>query len=330
MNPMRVLIVRNTPDSRVLQQLGMQNREFYKEGDIESVRDALAAHGHDVEILEGDVSLFTRLEIEKQRHLRADELMVFNLAYGIQGESRYTHIPSILELLGIPYVGSGPRAHTIALDKYLTKVLLEHAGLPTPAYQLVDSAACELSKELSFPVIVKPRMESTSFGLTLATNEAELNEAVSVIGSEFKQAALVEEFISGAEVNCGLLGNQHPKAFPVLEIDFGDVAESERIFGFETKKNRTARHVCPARIPGALAQTIQRLSREAFGILGCNDVARIDFRIDADGNPYILEINSMAAIHRDGSYFDAARTAGMSYEELIIAIFNAAFIRYFS
>ena len=325
---MHIAIVRNTPEARRLRQLGMQNKEYYKEEDIEAVKNALIAGGHDVTVLEGDVDLIPRLEDILSSLDDPANLIVFNLAYGVQGECRYTHIPSILELAGVPYVCSGPRAHTIALDKYLAKVVLDSAGLPTPPFQLFQTKNETLSDELSFPLIVKPKMESTSFGIQVVEDEASLREAVGAIISEYEQPALVEQFISGMEVNCGVLGNDPPKALPVLEIDFGNMKGTSRILSFETKRDRVASHVCPARISDELTKNVRDLTVAAFKALGCRDCARVDFRIDDDGNPWILELNSMAAIHQSGSFYDAWRTLGKDYPQLIQAVLVSAVERY--
>jgi D-alanine-D-alanine ligase len=135
----KIALVRHTPGARVLRRRGRQNREFYKESDIAAARDALAELGHEVETFEGDATLPDALRArygDADGHV-ADDLFVWNMAYGVQGECRYTHIPSMLEMLGVPYLASDPRGHTVALDKYLTKILLDRAGLPTPAFGLL-------------------------------------------------------------------------------------------------------------------------------------------------------------------------------------------------
>lgn len=325
---MKVAIVRNTPNAQVIRRFGRQNREFYKEKDIEAVKHALSEAGHEVCILEGDCSLFKQIELFSAG-CGPHEMVVFNLAYGVQGECRYTHIPSILEQIGVPYVGSGPRAHTIMLDKYLTKVLLNNAGLPTPKVQLIESEDTKISDELSFPLVVKPHSESTSFGLRVVKNNDGLKDAVNHILEEYKQPALVERFIRGTEVNCSVIGNNPPKAFPVVEIEFGDRKGTDRVNIFEVKRDRIAKHVCPARISDSLFREIQELTIKAFKVLGCNDIVRADFRLDEDDNPYILELNSMPSVHKSSSLWIAAKQTGMSYSEMINSIIDAAVDRYF-
>ena len=325
---MRVLILRNTPDDQALGRLGPQNREFYKESDIQAVGEALREGGHDTAILQADLGLVPRLQRAVEQNGGVDDLFIFNLAYGVQGHCRYTHAPSILEQLGLPYVGSGPRAHTIALDKYLTKVVLERAGLPTPAFQLMRAADAPLSPELTFPLIVKPQHESTSFGIQVVRDDHALRGAVGHILEQWRQPALVEAFVPGMEVNCGLLGNGPPHPLPVLEIDYREDRDPLAILDNDKKIARAVSHVCPARLPHAITAQVQRLSKLAFDAVGCFDAARLDFRIDADGQPWILEINSMVAIHTASSYFDAARVEGMTHPRMINRIFDAAVARY--
>ena len=179
---MKVIIVRNTPKARVIQRLGMQNKEFYNESDIRVIKKTLEFLGHDVSILEGDTTLMRRLRLFSKscnnNNGQQQKMMVFNLSYGVQGECRYTHIPSILELAGIPYVGSGPKAHTLCLDKYLTKIILRDANLPTPDFQLFKSEKDKISDKFNFPVVVKPQCESMSFGVSVVKNKNELRKAV--------------------------------------------------------------------------------------------------------------------------------------------------------
>lgn len=327
---MKIAIIRNTPNAKVLFRRGRQNREFYRESDIAGTRDALVACGHEVEVLEGDATL---VETLRQTYALGngdmpDDLFAFNLAYGIQGDCRYAHIPSMLEMLGVPYLGSGPSAHAVALDKYLAKILMERAGLPTPPCQLMQSPDDKLAESMTFPLVVKPQFESTSFGLRVVQSRDELAEAVANIIAQFAQPALAEAFVDGREVNCGILGNAPPVALPVLEIDFGAVKGLDRVLTLDAKKHRQIEHRCPADLSAEQTDAIQRLTVSAFRAVGCCDCARADFRIDQTGKPWILEVNSMAAIHSDGSYYYAARALGWSYPTMIRKILEVALARY--
>jgi len=325
---MKIAIIYNSDQSGVINKFGIQNKEFYSRNTVNSVAQFLEGAGHNVMVLEGDKFIINKLENFMPRVIEGESMgMVFNMAYGIQGESRYTHIPSMLEMLGIPYVGSSPSGHTLALDKVLTKIIWKNQGLPTPDFWVFNSADDDLSG-VRYPVIVKPKMESVSFGLRVVYNEEDLREAVDFIIKEFNQQALVEQFIKGREFCVGLLGNSPSEAFPVLEIDLeGDPNAIQTV---EDKKKNPRNKICPADIPDELAEQMKQISIEAFRALNLRDFARVDIRLDESGNIFLLEINSMASLGRTGSYPHAAMVAGYDYASLIIKMLDVAAVRYFS
>jgi D-alanine-D-alanine ligase len=253
--------------------------------------------------------------------------MVFNMAYGIQGESRYTHIPSMLEMLGIPYVGSSPAGHTLALDKVTTKIIIQKQGLPTPDFWVFSSPDEDMTK-VEFPAIVKPKMEAVSFGLRIVHTQEELREAVKFIIDEFQQQALVEKFIRGREFAVGLLGNDSPEAFPVLEFDLGN--DPDAIQTVDNKKQKPRGKICPADLPRELADEMIRISISAFKALQLRDFARVDLRMDQNQNIYILEINSMASLGPTGSYVYAAGKTGYDFKMLVNKMLDVGVIRYFA
>ncbi len=326
---MRIAVVYNLSNEGVINVFGRQNKEQYRPEEIEAVVQALRSRKHTVETFEGDKFLIEKLEAFMPRALKRETPgLVFNLAYGIQGESRYTHLPSLLEMLGIPYVGSGPLAHSVALDKAMTKMVLAQAGLPTPAFQVMSAPDDALAGSLRFPLIVKPKDEAVSFGIKVVNDEVELREAVENNLEEFRQATLVEEFLDGKEVNMGLLGNGDTmETLPIVEIDFGDAAE--RLQTFETKKGHDFGHQCPAALSDDLAEQVRDLSRRTFETISCRDFARVDFRMDEEDRPYILELNSMAAIHGSGSFAIAAEKVGYDYDAMINRMVEVAAWRYF-
>jgi len=255
--------------------------------------------------------------------------MVFNLSYGIQGQARYTHVPSILEMVGIPYVGSGPLAHSLALDKVVSKIIFGQHGLPTPQFAVLDSADFELP-DLAYPLIVKPKHEAVSFGIRIVNNEEELREAALIVFEQFNQSALVERYIEGREVNVGLLGNTLPEAFPPVEIDFG--ADGPGIYTLEDKKGRSGReisYICPASISKELRERAQDIARRAFKAIGCFDCARVDMRLDKEGNIYLLEINSLPSLAHTGSFVIGAEHVGLDFTALINRLVEVASARYF-
>jgi D-alanine-D-alanine ligase len=229
-------------------------------------------------------------------------------------------------MLGVPYVGSNPMAHGLALDKVIAKIVFQNAGLPTPGFWNFASAD-DAFEDLTFPVIVKPKMEAVSYGIRVVENESELRDAVKHIIDEFQQHVLVEQFIPGRELAVGLLGNGPPEVLPIVEIDLAGDPNAIQTAGDKLTKPRGK--ICPAEIPEAKTAEINNLVRRAFRSLELFDFARVDLRMDAEGNLYILEINSMASLGLTGTYVHAAKTAGYTYEGLVNRILDVAAVRYF-
>lgn len=325
---MKVAIIYNKDVEGVINTFGMQNKEFYNEKTVHKVANSLEKAGHNVAILDGNKQIIDRLENFMPRVLEGEQMgMVFNMAYGIQGESRYTHIPSLLEMLGVPYVGSSPSGHALALDKVLTKIIWKNHQLPTPDFWVFNSAQEDMSNVV-FPVIVKPKMESVSFGLRVVNTIPELREAVNFIINEYEQQALVEQFIRGREFAVGILGNSDAEIFPVLEIDLE--GNPDAIQTVSDKKSAPKRKICPANLPEPLAKKMQEISMQAFKALNLRDFSRVDIRLDANNNIYLLEINSMASLGETGSYPTAARVAGYNFERLVNKMLDVASVRYFA
>jgi D-alanine-D-alanine ligase len=327
---MKVAVVYNRESRKVINLFGVPNREHYGLKAIKRITDALKEGGHTVTTLEGDKDLIPNLEDFMPRVLRGElPGLVFNLSYGIQGQARYTHVPGILEMVGIPYVGSGPLAHSLALDKVVAKMIFRQHGLPTPDFVVLDTPDFELP-ELVFPLIVKPKNEAVSFGIRVVENEKELREAAGTIFSTFEQPVLAEQFIKGREINVGLLGNNPPRAFPPAELTFGE--EGPQIYTYEDKMRKSGREIgvsCPAGLPKGVAARAQDIAVGAFNALGCYDCGRVDMRLDADGGLYLLEINSLPSLGEHGSFIAAAAAVGMDFPTLVNSLVEAASARYF-
>ncbi|WP_394889959.1 ATP-grasp domain-containing protein [Mesorhizobium sp. AaZ16] len=325
---MRVAVVWNGDRTGVINRFGQPCSEEYREG-AESVEAALREGGHETLLCEGDKELLARLEQFMPPDPQARPSgMVFNMALGIQGECCYTHVPAMLEMAGVPYTGSSPLGHGIALDKVITKRLIRDRGVPTPNFRVMRRGT-ENTCDLRFPVVVKPRHESTSFGLQLVHEPAQLRQAVEVIVMQYAQDALVEEYIDGREITVALLGNGELEALPLVEYEFG--GHETRMVTRDAKEVAVAgpHRICPAQIGSSLATMLRDISVATFRACQCRDYARVDFRIDRSGQPFVLEINSMAGISMSCAYALAATTAGHSYSSLINRILDVAHTRYF-
>lgn len=327
---MKIAIVYNRESQAVINLFGTLNREKYGLETINAIKKALEKGGHQVRTFEGDKNIIEKLEKFMPSVISGERPgLVFNLSYGIQGKGRYMHIPGILEMLGIPYVGSGPDTHAIALDKVVTKMIIGQKGLPTPKFTVMDRPDSPYKENLKYPLIVKPKDEAVSFGLKIVNNEEELREGIRVIYTTFNTPTLVEEYIDGREINVGLLGNNPVVALPPVELSFGDGLQ---IYTFEDKKNisgRTVEKICPAPLSQEETERIQQLAIDTFNALGCSDSARVDFRLDKEGNPFILEVNSMASLGDTGSFVFAAEKMGLDYTALINRLIVVAYERYF-
>lgn len=327
---MRVAIVWNYDCTGVINQFGQARPEEYRpDGAFESLVAALQESGHETLLCEGDKELLTKLErfMPPDPQVRPSGI-VFNRAEGIQGEHRYTHVPAMLEMAGVPYTGPSPLGHGLTHDKVITKRLMRDCGVPTPNFRVMRLGT-EITGDLRFPVVVKPRLEECSLGLQLVHEPAQLRHAVEMIVNRYAQDALVEEYIDGREIAVALLGNGEPEVFPPVEHDFGD--RETRLMTWEAKyvAAATPPQICPAQIGTSLSTVLQDISVATFRACQCRDYARVDLRIDRSGQPFVLEINSMPGLSMHSSYVLAAMTAGHSFSSLINRILDIAHTRYY-
>lgn len=330
---MRVAVVTNRDFGGVINRFGQRCPQPSEPSPQDSTAGVVAAtlqeDGHEVLLCEGDKGLLERLE----RFMAPDSQgrpsgIVFNLAEGIQGEFRYTHVPAMLEMAGVPYTGSNPFGHGLAQDKVISKRLLRDYGVPTPNF-CVMRRGNEGAGDLRFPLIVKPRFEDNSYGLQLVHEHAGLKRAVEIIDEQYGQDALIEEYIDGREVSVPLLGNEELEVLPIVEQDFSDC--STRLMTWEVKYVDAAKvsKICPAPVGSRLSTVLRDMSITTFRACQCRDYARVDFRIDGSGRPFVLEINPGPSLTMDSSYFMAAKTAGYNLSSLINRILSLAHIRCF-
>lgn len=326
---MKVAVIYNRHSTKVINVFGVPSREKYGLASIQRIVAALKKGGHQVMAIEGDKDLIPNLESFMSQALKGENPgMALNLAYGIQGQARYTHVPGILEMVGIPYVGSGPLGHSLSLDKVVAKMLFVQNDVPTPEFVVLEHLDFP-PPPLPYPLIVKPKHEAVSFGLRIVHDEAELREAVHFVLEQFGQAALVERFIDGRELNVGLLGNGNPEAFPVVELLF---EHGPRIYTEADKKGKGEKRIsiaCPADLDPELTARVQALARRAFTTLGLLDCARVDMRLDAEGRLYVLETNSLPSLGERGSYTRGAAEAGLDFTALVNRLIEVASARYF-
>jgi D-alanine-D-alanine ligase len=343
--PLRVAVLTNTRAS-VLARNGDRPKDALAELDTErNVRDyaaALRALGHAVTVLEGNPAL--------AQNLAAHPVDIcFNTCEGLRGDSREAQVPALLEMLGVPYTASKVLALAVTLDKAMTKRVLAYHGLPTPHFQEFHRADAPLDPALrerlarGGGLFVKPNREGTGMGIygdAVVRSEAALRERLEYVIRAYHQSALVEAYIEGRDVTCGLVGNFRPDGgaddlhlFPISEVDhtvYPPGTEPFYSYTLKVEKADLYRGLCPAPLPEALAAEVRRLTIETFRACGCLDVARVDFRLDAHNGwqPMILEINALPGLAYNSDLTLCAEAGGWTHFELLQAVFNTALDRY--
>jgi len=297
---------------------------------INAVKEAIECF-HNVTLIEADHSA-----VEKLKETRPD--IVFNIAEGLNGVSREAQIPSMLDMLQIPYTGSDPLTLATCLDKARTKEILSYYKIPNAKFFIanhpnqIQFISHNGFPKLKFPLIVKPICEGSSKGIyssSYVKDNSELKNEVERIFTEYNQAALVEEFLAGREFTVAVIGNgNEAETFPIVEInynqfpdDFIPIYSYEAKWILDTKENPLEVFTCPAKIDPKLEAKIKNTVLRAYNILRCKDWSRIDVRLDANNQPNIIEVNPLPGIlpdPKENSCFPkAARSAGLNYNDMI-------------
>ena len=246
--------------------------------------------------------------------------VVFNALHGRGGEDGT--IQGVLEWLRIPYTGSDLLGCAIAMDKHLTKKLLSAEGLPTPNWDVYDLGGGTLPLlpgSLNLPIVVKPRSEGSSAGVSIVKTHEQWTQAMIEAASRTAHL-LAEEYISGREFSCGVLGDE---ALPVVEIVAGD-----DFYSYDAKYTPGgSRHYCPARISEELESRLRTLALTVHRLVGLRDYSRTDFIVSNEGRPYILEVNALPGLTPHSLIPDEAASIGISYDALIDRLVLSALAR---
>jgi D-alanine-D-alanine ligase len=324
----KIAVVHNARRAGVINQFGQPAQERYSATAICRVVSALEQGGHEVLLFEGDKTLLGALEAFMPPIEGRPGGLVMNLSLGIQGCSPYSHVPAMLEMAGVPYTGSSPMGHALALDKAMAKDLIRCAGVSTPHSAVMESGG-HIPAGLRFPLVVKPRHRSTSFGPRLVRSEQELRNAAEAIVSTLQQDALVEEYVEGREFSVALFGNHPVRCLPIVELD---VAQRElRLLTRDDQfhSDPEPKQIGLAGISRELAAWLCTVSIATFRACRCRDYARVDVRVDAAGQLWVLEIDTMPSLGPGDSYVRAAEAAGLDYDALVNRIVDVAHERYF-
>ena len=295
---------------------------------VDYIASALEAGGHSV-VKIGNVKDL----LDKSNNIDVD--IVFNICEGLRGRNRESEVPVILEMLGIPFVGSDGLTLGVTLDKIVTKKMFMAEGIPTPRF--FEGWAHEDLHELNqigFPLFVKPRFEGTSKGLTKQSRVEDhtgLKRQIALINKNYNQGALVEEFIRGYEFTIPVLGNENPVAMPVVQIMIdGSTELGDKFFTFAhvIDPGDSVKYLLPARIDEELTRRLQELAIRAYKSVGCRDFGRVDIRVDEHGNPYVLEINPLPSLAKKDVYNLFPQIVGLTYKDIVNQILNYALQRY--
>jgi D-alanine-D-alanine ligase len=327
---MRIGLSYDLKESIALQQASGDDafEEYDSSETVELIAAALEAEGHMVTMLSGGREFLGKI-------LREKVDFVFNIAEG-RGtyRSREAQVPSILEMLDIPYSGSDPECLAICLDKPLTKKLVALEGVSTPTWRVINDRQelNQIESRFLFPAIIKPAYEGSSKGIRLTSVVEDAKQAIEVIEvllDKYHQPAIMEKVILGDEVTVGVIGNSPPKVLGMMRI-LPKQKNDYFLYTLEVKRHylELVDYECPAGLEEKVLQRLQNSSLKAFKALGCRDFARLDFRISSAGTPYFLEINPLPGLGNHSDLVIMAKKMGWSHRQLISAVLNAAFERY--
>lgn len=299
-NPLRIAVVlggRST-EAEVSRTSGRQ------------VHAALCARGHDAELVEADDELWDALR-------GGGYDCVFIALHGRYGEDGT--VQGVCELLGLAYTGSDVLATALCLDKAMTKRVLVAEGVATPAWRTVprhlDSAAAgkamaQAAAELGYPMVAKPNRAGSTIGLSIVQAPGELAEAYHNAAAH--DTVLCEQFVAGKEITIGVLGHNPPEALPTLEI-----VSHRPLYDYAAKYTAgQSEHIIPARLPEEQRRAAQRAAERAHAALGCRGMSRVDVIVDSNGEPWVIEVNAIPGLTELSLLPDAARAAGIGFEEL--------------
>lgn len=279
----------------------------------EAVFQALKTAGYD-DVVKIDVGYDLVEQLKGQR-----VELAFLALHGKYGEDGT--IQGLLEMLDVPYTGSGVLASALAISKIATKKIFKMEGIPTPAFTVITKREVETQglqevsarviEEVGIPAVVKANTQGSTIGITFVHEQEKMAEAITS-ALTYDSDVLIEQFISGTEITASVLGNDDPVALPLIEI-----TSVTGVYDYESKYTPgMSDHIIPPRIDLAIQEQIKKLAVQGFQALGCKGIGRVDFIVH-NNQPYALEINTLPGMTATSLFPDAAKYAGIGFPELI-------------
>lgn len=300
--------------------------EYDDEKTIRILAETIKSFGCDVILLEANATIIDTIKNTPD--------IVFNIAEGIQGRGREAEIPGFLNMLGIPYTGSDETALCLSLDKYLTKIIVQSAGIRIPKHQLFHNGHEKLNEKIKYPVILKPNQEGSSkgiFDMCTADDDRAFYPLLQRLLSQYQQPVIVEEFLTGREFTVGLLQEGDKIiVLPPMEIVYKKHFGKYDVYSYQVKKNykECVEYHCPPQLTKAERDELEKAAKEIFVLFDCKDMTRIDFRCDAEGKLNFIELNPLPGLSKGYSDLPyAAEKMGISFENLIRRILRNALFR---
>jgi D-alanine-D-alanine ligase len=342
--------LRHTPLKKQRQlHIGIASNEYEGVGGVEA---ELSQVGHEIQRTLAErgyrVSMFDFNNIAQAfDQLQKSQVdLVFNVAERINNSSLLeSHSAALLDILQIPYTGSNPTTLALCIDKIRVKKLLDYHNIPTPKWDYAYTVDDEIDEELQYPLIVKPANTDNSIGVTndsVVTNKQELRRQVKFVIEKLQRPALVEEYIEGDEYDVSILGSEPDdiRVLPLSRSRFDKLPKGYwHIFPFEAKRyaepgyqdsvyKKSIKIERPPKINPKLATLISEIALDTYNILDCHDYGRVEIRVDADGNPYVLELNPNPSIGIGDCVPSVAEISGQDFGDFLEEIIALAAKRY--
>ncbi len=280
------------------------------------ISQALTDEGYEVKKIDPAIDL-----IKDLNEFQPD--VVFIALHGKYGEDGT--IQGLLELLGFPYTGPGVLSSALCMDKVMSKKILCHEGIPTPSFQVLteelnQEAIGDLVKRLGLPMVVKPSTQGSAIGVSIVRKKDELKQAINE-ALKYDRAVLVEEYIDGTELTAAVLGTNAPQVLPLIEI----IPKAD-FYDYNAKYTPgMSRHIIPARVSAEITGKVKELALKTYKAMDCRQLSRVDFMLNSEGEPFVLETNTIPGMTETSLFPEAAKAAGILFAELVSLLVDEAF-----